>query len=234
MHIGLNAREQGLLELLTVIPPDTDGAERYLQEKHLSCGEITRAALEYAGCCYCEVGDLAHEQKILHPENKIPGLHSTYILDVLRLLLRYGLEPNGAYAGCNIMDSMRFLDNELLAADALALLLEHGGKADMRIPGEEETLFQTMDFDVFFGAVEQYDRQQYAAIVHCWMVLLGYGARNGEEKMQVFREYDCAKEFDLRKLKEHRKYYFGVSHTQSGFAISIYDKDTLWEVARIG
>lgn len=234
MHIGLNAREQGLLGLLTAIPPDMDGAERYLQENHLGCGEVTRTALEYAACCYCEAGDFAHEQKIPRPETTVPGLHSTYILDVLRLLLRYGLDPNGVYAGCNIMDSLRFVDNELLAADALALLLEHGGKTDMRIPGEEETLFQTMNFDVFFGAVEQYDRQQYVAIVHCWMVLLGYGARSGAKKIQVFREYDSAEVFDLRKLKNHRNYYFGILHTERGSAISIYDKKTLWELARVG
>lgn len=39
--------------------------------------------------------------------------------------------------------------------------------------------------------------------------------------------------FSLHKLRNHRNYGFCVIHLENDFAISIYDKATLWEVARI-
>ena len=233
MHIELSEREQKLFDYLTVIPPDMNGAEHYLQAETLDRDEVTRVAIEYADACFCEAGDFAYKQGIPHPAGIVPDLHSTYILDVVKFLLRYGMDPNGVHEDYNIMDSLRFVDNEYLAADTLVLLLEHGGKPNLMIPGEGETLFNTLDFDVFFDAIEQYDRQRYAALVRCWMVLIGYGARCGEDKMQMFREYNSSEIFDLQKLKNHRNYYFRVTHLENDFAISIYDKDTLWEVARI-
>ena len=65
------------------------------------------------------------------------------------------------------------------------------------------------------------------------MVLIGYGARFGEDKIQVFREYDSSDAFDLSKLKKHRDFYFGITRFGDDLTISIYDKKTLWEVARI-
>jgi len=49
----------------------------------------------------------------------------------------------------------------------------------------------------------------------------------------VYLEYNSSKTFDWDNLKNHRNYYYGITHLENDFAISIYDKDTLWEVARI-
>ena len=233
MYIKMNEREQKLLDLLTAIPPDMVGAAYMLQTEHLDCDEVTKVAIGYAYECFCEAGDFAYEHRIPHPAAIVPNLHSTYILDIIKLLLRYGLDPNGVHEDDNIMNSLRFVDNELIAADTLVLLLGHGGKTDLIIPGEGDTLFNAADFAVFYDAVEQYDRQRYASLVHCWMVMIGYGARCGEDKMQAFRECNSTEPFDWDKLKKHRNYYFGITHLENDFAISIYDKDTLWEVARI-
>ena len=233
MHIELSEREQKLFNLLAAIPPDIDAAEHHLQTTHLDGKEVTRVAIEYANLCFCETGDFAYAQHIPHPTNIVPNLHSTYIFDVVKLLLRYNLNPNGIHEDYNIMDSLRYIDNEFLAADTLALLLEHGGRVNLMLPAESETLFQATDFHVFFDAVEQYDCQRYASLVHFWMVLIGYGARCGENKIQVFREYNSSEIFNLQKLKNHRSYYFGLTHLENDFAISIYDKKTLWEVVRM-
>lgn len=232
VHIILTMREQKLLDALAAIPPNMDKAEQYLKAEQLECDEVTRVAIEYAYQCFCEVGDYAHDQRIPHPSEIVPNLHSSYIFDVVNLLLQYGMDPNGVHEDCNIMDSLRFVDNEFLAADTLALLLEHGGKTDLTIPGEFESLFAETDFDVFFDAFVQSNRQRYASLVHYWMVLIGYGAQYDEDMMEAFRNLDSSEPFVLEKLKNHRNYFFGVTHLEKGIAISIYDKDTLWEVVR--
>ena len=231
VYIDLSEREQKLFNHLMAIPPDLDRAESDLQAEKLSCDEVTRVGIAYVQDCYFEVVDYAQEHGIPQPTEVLPNLHSSYIPDIIKFLLLHGLYPNGVYEDDNIMDSLRFIDNELLAADALALLLEHGGETDLMIPGEK--LFEATDFEVFFAAVEMGNRQLFASIVHCWMVLIGYGARCDEDKMQAFREYNSSETFDWDKLKNHRNYYFGITHLENDFAISIYDKDTLWEVARI-
>ena len=222
MHIELNEREQKLLNHLMTIPPDLDCAESDLYAEKLSCDEATRVGIAYVQDCYFEVVDYAQEHGIPQPTEVLPNLHSSYIPDIVKFLLQHGLDPNGVHEDDHIMDSLRFIDNELLAADALALLL-----------GEGETLFEAADFEVFFAAVEMGNRQLFASVVHCWMVMIGYGARCGEDKMQAFREYNSSETFNWDKLKNHRNYYFGITHLENDFAISIYDKDTLWEVARI-
>lgn len=98
---------------------------------------------------------------------------------------------------------------------------------------EAYKLFDHVDFDAFFDAVEQTQREVYAAHIHYWMVRLGYGAKSGRENIQVFHEFDSSEYFNIDKLKNHRNYYFGLTHIENTFAISIYDKNTLWEVARI-
>ncbi|MBP3483483.1 MAG: hypothetical protein J6K00_00080 [Oscillospiraceae bacterium] len=231
MIISLEAKEKALLEFLTTIPPNMDAAERFLRTTVLTASEVTRVAIVYADECFCEAGDLAMENNEPHSAEIVPDLHSTYIYDVMKLLLQFGLEPNGIYEECNIMDSLKYVDNEFLAADTLALLLEHGGDPSLFV--DVEPFFQALDFDVFFDAIEQYDRQRYASLVHCWMVAIGYGARCGAGKMQSFKEYESPEFFDFQKLRSHRNYYFGLSHVDKDFALSIYDKDTLWEVARI-
>lgn len=231
MIVSLDAKEKALFGLLTAIPPNMDAAERLLRTEVLTASEVTRVAIAYAYECFCEVGDLVRENKEPHSAEIVPDLHSTHIYDIVKLLLQFGLEPNGIYEEHNIMDTLKYIDNEFLAADTLALLFEHGGDPGLVV--DIESFFQSLDFDVFFDAIEQYDRQQYASLVHCWIVTIGYGARCGEGRMQVFKEYDSTEYFDLQKLRSHRNYYFGLSHVEKSFALSIYDKDTLWEVVRI-
>ena len=199
MSIVLSEREQALFDLLFAIPPEMVSAELYLQKNELTESEVTRVAIRYADECFCDAGDFAWENNLPHTEKIVPGLHSTHLYDVVNLLLRYGLDPNGVHDEDNVMDLLKYVDNELLAADTLALLLENGGKTNLGIPYTCGELFNEVNFDVFFDAVEQTDRVRYMSLVHYWLVLIGYGARCGEGKMQVFREYDSSDAFDLAK-----------------------------------
>ena len=221
-------KEDELFAILTAIPPDLSAAETYLRTAGMTSEEVTRVAISYTDECFCEVRDNEQETDAPRPTGIVPNLHSTYLLDVIRLLLQYGLDPNGIYNDDNVMWNLKYIDNELVAADALALLLESGGDVELELEGQN--FFPELDFDVFFDAVEQYDRQYYNSLVHCWMVAVGY--RGHCTGMQVFKEYDSSEMFDICKLRNHRNYFFGISRGEKEVFLNIYDKDTLWEVAR--
>ena len=120
--------------------------------------------------------------------------------------MKYGVDPNMIYDGSkNIMESLCYV-GRYEGADLLSILLDDGGKLDIEIHGER--LFDIIDFDVIFGAVEMEERELYDAIVHCWVVMIGYGARlsGGESAIEVFIDDNTGEIFDLTKLKKHRKY----------------------------
>lgn len=132
------------------------------------------------------------------------------------------------------MLELRWVNNEFVAADTLALLLEHGGETDLCYD-ECMDMFIEHDWEVFFAALNCQNRTWFAVIVYLWMVMLGYGARYKKDQdfIEVFNEFDSDAVFDLEKLKNFRNYYFGITHIENDYAISIYDKATLWEVVRI-
>ena len=126
------------------------------------------------------------------------------------------------------MDSLLFIDNEYIAADTMLLLLEHGGDPNLQVDGE--TIYQSVAFEIWYGSDEQEIRWRYDSWVHLWMVLLAYGGKAKNTKL--FKEYGVPNTFDLCKLKEHRNYFVGLSIDNKEHVVHIYDKRTLWEVAR--
>lgn len=118
------------------------------------------------------------------------------------------------------------MDNGYLAADALVLLFEHGGNPNLVC--DKRSIFENVDFDVFFDAGEQQDRPRYSSLVHCWMVCLAFGGTLGSGKAPV----EVFHGFDLKELKNHRNFYFGITKGETWPDIHIFDKRDLWEVAR--
>lgn len=232
MEIELNEQEQRLLEHLMVIPPDLNGARILLTERTFSPEAVTKIAIDYAWACMWEVSDLKEEKGALIPEGIIPGLHSTHLVQVFALLLRYGMDPNGAVEDSCLLHDLQYVDNEYLGADALALLLENG--ADPNKPFSGSTVFEEVDFDVLFGSVEQRHRSRFESTARCWMVLLGYGGmyRKPDVPYWLYREFESDETFDLKKLRDHRNYYVGLSIENGERMIHIYDRRTFWEVAR--
>ena len=240
MILELSEKGQTLFDLLICIPPKMEEAERFLQEEKLSVEEITRVGIRYADDCFCDLGDhiamLNPEvdydlRGIEIPDGIMSGLNSTYLYEIVALLLKYGLDPNMLIttSNCeyNIMAELQYVDNEYVAADTMVLLSEHGADPNMVVDGE--TVYEKVDFDMWFDAVEQELRWRYDSLVHFWMVLIGCGGNYHADTVKVFREYESDHLFDLKKLKNHRNYYFGVT---AGRVIHIYDKATLWEVVR--
>jgi hypothetical protein len=129
------------------------------------------------------------------------------------------------------MNQLLYVDNEYRGADTLALLLEHGGNPNLVIDGE--SIFEQIDFEIWFGSVEQYIRWRYDAWVHMWMVAVAYGGEiTGKGHMvKVFNEYGSNELFNLQKLRNHRQYYYGLSIEDGERHLHVYDKNTLWKVA---
>lgn len=236
MDLPMNEKSQRLLDTLMAIPPDFSAAEKLLQQECFSSDEVTKVAMRYADECFLDIADKFRTDPddrisftgFMPPAGVIPGLHSTYVYDVAKLLLDYGLDPNAIIDEDNIMEMLLYVDNEYVAADTIALLLEHGGNPNLIVDGE--SIFQQIDFGIWFDAVELYIRWRYDAWVHIWMVLLAYGCE--DSGINVFREYNSDTLFDLKKLRGHRNYYYGLSYENGDRVIHIYDKKTFWEVAR--
>lgn len=219
-----------LLKLLGSFPPDIGAAWAFLQSENLSPEEVTNAGLCYIGACYGDIAPDAYDSADPQALHVVPNVRSAYICDVIGLLLEFGLEPNGVYDGKNIMFELTCMDNEYIAADTLALLFEKGG--DPNFAPYDTSLFCALDFSVCNDMMDQPDRARFASLVHMWMAAIGYGGRPPQERSEIFKVPDSDEYFDLAQLRNHRNFYFGISRRGRDIAISIYNKQTLCEVAR--
>lgn len=225
------------------IPPEFAA----LSDINLSPAEATELGIAYAVECW---GDMDSSEDDYSSDGKyewywrepeiIPNRHSTYLYQVIEFLLKHGLDPNYSVPGdYGIMDYIANTVNGYVAADTLQLLFENGGDPNHISNGE--SFFDGIDFDIWFGAVEMEDRRRYDSLVHCWMVMIGYGGQpyNGASPLDLFNEWHPeigTIPFELDRLKDHRNYTFGITHVSNrGDAptLHIFNKRTYWEVARI-
>ncbi|MBP3217582.1 MAG: hypothetical protein J6M46_04340 [Lachnospiraceae bacterium] len=230
-------------EHLLQIPPDFTA----LADIHLSPAEATETGITYAAECWAETDCIedefssdGHYDWCWREPDLIPGRHSTYLYEVMEFLLKFGLDPSYTVSGdYGLMDYICNTVNGYVAADTLRLLFENGG--DPNLLSDSGSIYDDIDFDIWFGALEMEDRRRYDSFVHCWMVMMGFGGKpsNGSSPLDLFNEWhpDIGTiPFELNRLKDHRNYTFGISHiTNRGDAptIHIFNKRTYWEVARI-
>ena len=210
-----------------------------MREK-LTVEDVTRVGIQYAENCFLDYGDSlpedAWEKTSRVNCEKNYTVQSAYLYEVIDFLLEYGLEPNAVYSSehgtDNLMEAILFIDHEYIAADTMRLLMEHGADPNLQI--NEKTIFERMDFAVWFDAIEQEIRWKYDQWVHIWFVLLAYGGGMVEVRktIEVFRECGKNELFDLKKLRDHRNYGFCLSRENGEPTIHIFHKDTLWQVAK--
>ncbi len=235
---------ESIKEKLWQIPPDFEA----IRNAELSPAEATQLGYEYTEKCWYEDLERAGSEDsscddFLGWYNQLPvielGRHSTHLYDVMEYLLQYGLDPNYTKEGnWSLLEQICHITNGYVAADTLRLLLEHGG--DPNLPTDDGTVFDNIDFDIGFDAIELYDRRSYDSLVHCWMILIGYGGTpsNGTTPLDTFKErgIDNSRKFDLSNLKNHQNYIFGLSTIENRGdvpTIHIFDKRSYWEVARL-
>ena len=237
--VKLNENSRPLFELLMQIPPDLENARKALESGEYSTEDIGRVACRYADEAWgeeifpetyeSEIGDYGWNAPVL-----TQGMHSTYLCEVVDLLLAYGLDPNAEYDGVALLHHCYSIVNEYVGADTARLLLEHGADPNKTM-SDGDNLFADVDFGVCFDALEQYDRRRYDANVHCWLVMVGFGAKllDGRSPVDIYQTYDVP--FKLEDLRNHRNYTFGLSHVPhrgEKWSLHIFDRRTCWEVAR--
>lgn len=234
----LKKKTEKLLELLNVIPPNFAQIRAELENGHYNTEEVSFVGYHFVSeVCFNECIDRDYEAYRFSEPVLLQNEHSTFLYKIIEMLLEFGLDPNVIFDDDNIMYALPHIDNEYVGADTLNLLLEHGGKVDLLVGGEN--LFMNNDFDVWFDSIEQFDRRHYDALVHCWFVYLGHGAVTDEGKVPVtlsrksmlYDEYDW-EPFKLSDLKNHRNFTFCLTFSEHGRCLLIVDKRTRWEVAR--
>ncbi len=204
-----------------------------LLESHaFSADEVSEAAYHYVDRCCTDLMDIEGLSLYEGFGGVVPGCPSSHMVEAVQLLLEYGLNPNAIYNDENIMAVLKFIYNGYIAADTLSLLLSHGGNPILTVDGE--TILDDTGFYVSFDLAEIEDRVRYDALVHYWMVLVGFCVAAKVENIAV---KPCGN-FDLSNLKNHRNYYFGAvdkpenpEHRSNDWDMYIFDRRTNKAVA---
>lgn len=195
--------------------------------------DVNTAGFQYVDDCCCDLVDENWKTPLRPHGIVLPGYCSSHMLEALKCLLKYGLDPNAVYGEesdqSNIMSELRYVENGYLAADSLALLLNHGGNPSIILNGA--SLIRDINFDLLFDLNNQENRIRYDNLVHYWMVLVGYGAKleDGRESIDMCSGHDVA------ELKNHRDFYYGAIHSdrsEDRMEICFFNKYTNWEVGR--
>lgn len=198
---------------------------------------VNMAALEYVDDCFLQVQVIECAGENVVPGETIPWIESGHVAEAVELLLDFGLDPNRIFRypdseeECNIMFELHLIDNGYQAADALYLLLSHGGNPDLTVDGEH--LYSDPYYDLWFDTVnrDMLSSSHYNAKIHYCMVLIGFGA--GADSVGL--PLDSVKGFDLSELRNHRNYYVGAIHSDKsndGWELCFFDRNSNWEVAR--
>ncbi len=108
-----------------------------------------------------------------------------------------------------------YLENGYVAAGTFEILFENG--FDIYADDGEEMLFDSIDIDIIFGRIEQFNRRRYDVWFHTWLVFVGYGAepKNGTSPVDIVYENGeneefGIKEFEISDLKNHRNFDFAI------------------------
>lgn len=218
-----------LKELFSSIPPRWDEIRAVLSSRSFSKEELAILAYDVADNCFCEYRDaLDPEVEDVTPDM----MHSNYLLDSLRLLLEYGLDPNINVKDKNVLWTLQWVDAPNVAASALRLLLEHGGNPNHSMPSEGDTLFEYVAFKVSY---DEYTHD-YFHTVQFWLVLMAYGGcwRNGDipltmlhgNKVEILKHFELYDYYIEPLPQEPSKYGCWIMH--------IFNTETDEEVARYG
>ena len=183
-----------LYSLLNALPPNLEEIENELQNNNYSSEEVTSAACKFCEGCFMEYTDFIEEYGKEPLEYEI---HTSYVYDICKLLLKYGLNPNlvlgEKYSETNIMYEIYWITKPYVAADVLRLLLEHGGNP-MLLYDNDEPFFHLVDVDIWFDISEGYYAEDWYKIkfdcrFHFWLVLLAAVAEEGsKEKKYINHE----------------------------------------------
>ena len=237
----MTKESEELFNLLFTKEFDKDVLRKELEIGRFSPEDVNRAAIDYVQACM----DLRQGDKYDVPVRRlgetVPGYEDSHVAEALEILLDFGLDPNKQYIekfedghirDCwNIMHSLWTVGNGHQAADALSLLLAHGGNPNLKL--DDLNLMDEATDDVRFEINERDYMDDFAfdALMHYWFVLIGFGGKRFDGRCPL----DPVHDFDLSMLRDHSNYYYGEIYTdesKDGWQYCIFDRHTNREVAR--
>ena len=157
-------------------------------------------------------------------------LISSGFCELFELFISYGLDPNqidydenGTYF--NVMEALFSYDNFDVSLPILKRLLEIGGNPNLRLE-KYETLFEKVDFDIVFGAIEQENRERYEVWVKFWLLLFAYGG-----KFTVGAAIQMKNGYTSDIFKEYDRISFRIDFVKPDWIMHMFDKQSGEEVA---
>ena len=157
-------------------------------------------------------------------ENTIGNLQSDYIYYQIKFLLECGLDPNHYFALdkelCLPLELAVYIDNPRECLRLVALLLEHGANPNAKIENdeEEETIFESIDFDIFFYELLN---GYYYCNFQLWLLMMSYGGTvNGEIPVTFSDEKG-----NVRMFRDYERFGYQMDDSE-GHRLDIIDKQT--------
>ncbi len=211
------------------MPPQLSEIEAFLRKNELSQEAFVDISVEIIDFVEFDYVDFIQENNRKPTDGEI---HILYLYSLMELFLKHGMDPNAVVEGNNVMEQIALVRGGYIAADIMRLFMEHGGKADLML--EYETLFDMVDFDVYYMPIA-FDEEElpdaFLYITHIWLVLLGYGGCFANGKVPIVMEDG----YSIEILREHEKFEVGYKADENNhWSMSVYEKATDKIVARMG
>ncbi len=218
------SKTEYLLSMLMKLPPRLDVIEKELQATEYIAEEVTLAACKFADNCFLECRDFEEEFKRKPSKEEV---HSSYIYEICKLLLKYGLNPNLIVEDTNIMYELRYVDYEYIAAETLKLMLENSGKVD--IDNGDEPLFLSLDFDIVFDVIELDNKELFDKEFKFWILMIGYGATIKDNKCPI----NVVNGYSIEEFKDFKNFTYEIEFLEKDWVMHIIDIRTNKEVATL-
>ena len=176
----LSEQAQKIEEALFAVPPRYDEADKIFAEHSITKEELAKIACDLMDKCLDEqylyywdsLEELVEDNlKELVEDNTV----TSNIYKIMQYLFSKGYDPNVVVNDGCAMGVICFLDcPEGLAPRLMRLFMENGGDPNLEIEGVP--LFVQIDSAVSF------DKYMSRSFVYCWLVLMAYGGRLGEDE----------------------------------------------------
>lgn len=203
----LSEEAQMVEDALRSIPPKYDVADKLLFNHDITAEELSKIAVDLLDYCFDEQFDYRDHLAWLVDDNTL----CSNIYQIMQYLFKKGYDPNVTVNG-NVdcaMNEIRYLDYpEGIAPKLMRLFMENG--ADPNLVAEGESVFEVVDRAV------SYDEYMSRSSVYCWLVLMAYGGRLGEEKEIPLTMHD-GRDVSIFKRYEDYPYYEIIPTEQIGY-----------------
>ncbi len=156
---------------LSSIPPKYDVADGIFAKHQLAPEELAIVVIDLLDKCFEEQCEYAERLDYLIEDHTL----SSNVYQVMQYLFQNGFDPNVNTKYGRAILSVQYLSYpEGLAPRLMRLFLEKG--ADFNYPTDGRTLLEGITDSI------DYKEYMYKDVVNCWLVLMAYGARIGDEK----------------------------------------------------